>query len=117
MDRALQWRQSATTITRTDPRAERFRVRELRQACWHFDAGKAKEKSSGKEATEAEQAKRLAFSLTASLAFRSLSLLALAGKPIPRQATAGDLGAHNGKALRIGEFALVVAERLFVKAA
>ena len=65
--------------------------------------------------TEAEQAKSLAFSLSASLAFRSLPLLALSGKAIPRQATARNLRTHDGKPLRVVKLAPVVAERLLIQ--
>jgi hypothetical protein len=109
-------RQNATTITGTDPRTERFRVRELRQARWHSDAREAQEESNeNKETAEAEQAKSLAFWLSASLAFRSLFLLALPGQAIPRETTASDLSAHDSETLCVRELSSVVAKGLLVQ--
>jgi hypothetical protein len=111
-----RWRQSATAIACTCPRAKRFRVPELRQARWHLDACEAeKENSASKETAEAEQAKSLAFSLSASLAFRSLSLVLFVGESIPCEAASGNLGAHNSETLRVRELASVVAKALLVE--
>jgi hypothetical protein len=110
------WRQSAPTIACTDPRAKRLRVRKLRQACGNPDARKAEEKNRTSEKTaEAEQVKSLAFSLSASLAFRSLSLVLFFGEPIPSQAASRHLRAHDSEALCVRELSSVVAERLLVK--
>jgi hypothetical protein len=74
----------ATANTDRDTRAKGFGVRELRQACRHSYAGQTEEENcANKETAEAEQATSLAFSLSASLAFRSLSLLPFARKPDP----------------------------------
>jgi hypothetical protein len=116
MNIKLRWRQNATAIACTDSRTERFRVRELRQARRHSHARKAEEENrTGKETKEAEQAKSLAFSLSASLAFRSLSLVLFVGEPIPSQTASSHLTAHDSEALPIRELASVVAEALLVK--
>ena len=113
---SLQWRRSETANTDRDTGAEGLRVRELRQAGWHTHANQTKEeKTAGK--AEAEQAKRLAFSLSASLAFRSLPLLAFPGESLPGETTARDLRAHDSEALGVRELAPVVSERLFIEVA
>src|SRR5580700_11160229 len=110
------WRQSAATIACTNPGAKRFRVRELRQARWYFNACEAKEENhASNETAEAEQAKRLAFSLSAPSAFRSLSLFLFVCQPIPCEATTSNLTADDSEAVRISQLAPVVAERLLVK--
>src|ERR1700722_9790304 len=111
----VRWRKDATTNTNRNTRTKRFRVRELRQISWHTHAGQAEEEEKNSSKAEAEQAKSLAFSLSASLAFRSPSLLALSGEAIPSEAATGDLRANNSEAFRIGQFATVVAERLFIE--
>ena len=54
-------------------------------------------------------------SLSAPLAFRSLPLLALSGKSIPRQATTSNLRADVREAFRIAQLATAVTEALFIK--
>lgn len=109
------WRQNASANTDRHTRAERLRVREFRSAGWHLDAHQAKEAEAHKETAEAEQVQGLAFSLSAPLAFGSLSLLPFSGQPIPRQATASNLRAHDTEPFSVRQFASVVAKRLLVK--
>jgi hypothetical protein len=109
------WRQSATTIACTDPRTKRLRVRELRQACGHVDASNAEETQACKETAETEQGQGLAFSLSASLAFRSLPLLSFSCQPIPSQATASNLRTNYREAISIGKLAPVIAKTPLVK--
>src|SRR5437870_1397517 len=116
MSTLRRWRQNATANTDRDTGAERYRIRELRQARGHSHACEAEEKSAC-EAAEKEQVQGLAFLLSAPLAFGSLSLLIFAGKTIPRQSTARNLGAHKCEALSIRKFAPVVTEGLFVQVA
>lgn len=116
MSAKRRWRQSATTIACSDSRAERLRVRELRQACRHFNACEAEEESgASKKAAEAEQAKSLAFSLSASLAFSSLSLVVFVSETIPSQASSSHLTADDSESLRVRQFAPVVTKRLLIK--
>ena len=103
----------ATTHKDQRTRTERFRVRELRQAGWYSHASETEEEAPAK--AEAEQAKGLVFSLSAPLAFRSLPLLALPCKPIPRQASSGNLRADMREAFRITQLASVVTKTLFVQ--
>ena len=109
----------ATTNPNSDPGTQRYGVRELRPL--HADSvkGEAKSKSQAKggsgETAEKEQGQGLAFSLSAPLAFRSLSLLTLSGEAIPRQAASRNLRADDSEALRVSEFAPVVAEGLFIQ--
>jgi hypothetical protein len=110
----IRWRYDATANQNRDTRTEGFRVRELRQACGHSHARQTKEEKTANKA-EAEQAKRLAFSLSASLAFSSLSLLPFSSESFPSEASASNLRAHDSEALRVGQFATVVAKRLFIK--
>src|SRR5712692_9914647 len=110
----VAWRHNATANTDRDTRTQGFGVRELRPTSRHTDASKADEEEGCKKA-EAEQGQGLAFSLSAPLAFRSLSLLALSGEAIPCQATARNLSAHDSKALCIGHLAPVVPKALLVK--
>jgi hypothetical protein len=108
--------QNAATHTNRYTGAKRFRIRELRQTGWHTYASQAKEEKTTGQA-EAEQAKRLAFSLSASLAFRPVSLLALSSKPLPRQATARDLRAHNSESFGVSQLTSIVTEGLFIEVA
>src|ERR1700680_1265276 len=101
----IKWRKSAAANADRNTRAERLRVRELRPVCWHPDASETEETQASKETAEAEQGQGLAFSLSAPLAFRSVSLLAFPGEPIPRQATASDLRAHDTEPLCVRQFA------------
>ena len=111
----LEWRQ-VRPRTNPDTRTQRNGVRELRPACWHSHASKPEKKKPASKAEE-EQAKGLAFSLSAPLAFRSLPLLALSGELVPSQTASSNLGAHNGEPIRISQLAPVVAKRLFVQIA
>jgi hypothetical protein len=111
----IKWRCNATANTDRDTGAEGFRVRELRQVRWHPDASEAEEAEASKEPAETEQVRGLAFSPSAPLAFRSLSLLALSGEPIPSQTTASNPRTNDTEPLRVIQFALVVAKRLFVQ--
>jgi hypothetical protein len=108
-------RQSATANPDRDTRAKRLRVREFRPVCWHLDESETEEAKASKEAAEAEQSQVLAFSLSASLAFSSLSLLPFSGQPLPSQTTASDLRAHDTEPLSIRQLPLVVAERLLIE--
>src|SRR5579871_1904816 len=91
---AVEWRRNASTNTGSNTGAKRYRVRELRPASGYPNAREA-EKEKGSSKAEKEQAQGLAFSLPASLAFRSLSLLVLPCQAIPCQASASDLRADN----------------------
>jgi hypothetical protein len=115
LDVMFKGREDEAENTDRDTGAERLRVRELRPVCWHPDASEAEEAEASKEAAEKEQVQGLAFSLSAPLAFRSLSLLAFSGQPIPRQATASDLRAHDTEPFRVRQFASIITKRLFVK--
>src|ERR1700722_13671071 len=109
-----RWRRNATTHKDSYSRTKRFGVRELRQIGWNTNASQSEEeKAAGK--AETEQAKSLAFSLAASLAFRSLSLLTLSGEAIPSEATTRDLRAHNSEAFCISQLATVIAKRLLIE--
>ena len=114
MNLARRWRSNATANKNRDTRTQGLGVRELRQTRRHTHASQAEEeKTAGK--AEAEQAKRLAFSLTAPLAFRSLSLLTFPSEAIPCEATASYLRTQDSEAFRIRQFAPVVAKCLFVE--
>src|SRR5258708_5781953 len=102
-----RWRRNASKNKNCDTRPQGYRVRKLRPACQHPDAREAQEAQASREA-EAEQAKSLAFSLSASLAFRSLSLLALPSQALPRQAASRNLGAHESEALCVRQLTPVV---------
>jgi hypothetical protein len=108
------WRSDATTNTNRDTRTQGFGVRELRQARRHTNASQAEEEKTGDKA-EVEQAEGLAFSLSASLAFRSLPLLSLSSEAFPSQATACDLRAHNSESFGVRQLAPVIAEGLLIK--
>jgi hypothetical protein len=111
-----RWEQNATAITCTGARTERLRVRELRQACGDSDARETKEKSgTNKETAEAEQAKILTFSLSASLAFGSLSLFAFSGESVTGEATASNLRTNYREAIRISKLAPVIAKALLIE--
>jgi hypothetical protein len=108
---------NATANANRDTGAQGFRIRELRQAGWNSHACQA-EKEKGASRAEKEQAKGLAFSLPAPLAFGSLSLLGgliFASESLPCEATAYDLTAHEREALGISQFAPVIAEGLFIQ--
>jgi hypothetical protein len=118
MKMAVQWRQNATANTNRDTRAQGNGVRELRPLSRNTDASESRQKEGRKEAAaEAEQGQGLAFSLSAPLAFRSLSLLAFPGQSIPREATASNLRTDVREAFRVSQFTVVVPERLFVQVA
>src|SRR5947209_1051745 len=107
MNTIRRWRQNATANTDRDTRTQRFRIRELRSVRWHPDAGEAEEAEASKETAETEQVQGLAFSLSAPLAFCSLSLLAFSSQPFPRQTTASNPRAHDAEPLSVCQFALV----------
>ena len=111
---SVRWRCNAATNTNSDTEPQGYGVRELRPPGGDTDAREAEEKGHA-QSTEKEQGQGLAFSLPAPLAFRSLSLLALPGEPIPSQATASNLTANNGEAFRIRQLPTVVAEGLFIQ--
>src|SRR5258706_3931416 len=93
------WRCNAeTTNPNRDTQSQRNGIRELRPSGWYSDACEAQEKGVS-EAAEKEQDQGLAFSLSAPLAFSSLSLLTLSGKPVPRQSPASNLRANESKPL------------------
>lgn len=103
MCKRLTWRWNASTNTDRDTGAERYGVRELRPIGRNPNERETKEKNRceaqevGKEETE------LAFPLSASLPLRAtLPLLGLifAREPIPREATASNLRAHDSETLR-----------------
>lgn len=109
-----RWRCNASANADRNTGAKRFGVRELRQTCWNPDASEAEEKGCG-ETAEAEQGQGLAFSLSAALALRPLSLRLFPRQAIPRQATACNLRADDSKAFRVRQLAPVVPKALFVK--
>src|ERR1035437_727566 len=115
MTNMFEWRQNATAYQDQRSKPVRDGVRELRPACWHPDARDAEEEKGCGEVAEKEQSQGLAFSLSAPLAFGSLPLLALPGKPIPCKATASNLRADNSEPFCVGKFAPIVAEGLFVQ--
>src|SRR5665213_80881 len=106
--------ENATANTNRDTQSQGNRVRELRPLGRNLDAREAEEKGRA-EVAEKEQGQGLAFSLSAPLAFRSLSLFALPGKSIPSQAASGNLRTDVRKAFRSAQLPTVVAEGLFIQ--
>ena len=109
-----RWRCNATANTNRNTRTKGFGVRELRPLGRNSNASETEKKGIA-EVAEKEQGQGLAFSLSAPLAFRSLSLRALPCKPIPRQAASGNLRADVREKLCIAQLATVVAEGLFIQ--
>src|SRR5579859_1150754 len=106
----LNWRQDATANTDRDTESQGFGVRELRPACRYPDAHQAEEEKCDSEAAEKEQVQGLAFSLSAPLAFGSLSLLTFASKAIPRQSSARNLRAYKSESFGVRQLAPIVTE-------
>lgn len=111
------WSENATTVESTRARAEGIGIRELRPTRRDSYGWEAEEEEKVTSKAESEQAKSLAFLLTASLAFRSLSLVLFVGETIPCQTASRDLSADDCKAFRVSQLANVVAKRLLIQIA
>ena len=111
------WRQNAPANTNRDTRTKGLRVRELRSACRSIDASTPKETQTSKKTAETKQGQGLAFSLSAPLAFGSLSLRFFPGELIPCEPASSDLTTYEREPLCVREFAPVVAERLLIQIA
>ena len=109
MTAIARWRKNATANANRNTQPQGYGVRELRPLGRNPDAREAEEEGSAQSA-EKEQGQGLAFSLSAPLALRSLPLLALTCKPIPRQAASSYLRTDVVESLCIGQLATVVHE-------